>query len=173
MAFFDLFPPRGPLLGRLYDSPLNGRYREEEDDAPFPIDHPLGAAMMIRRDTLIEVGPFDEGYWMYSEEIDWCYRCKAAGWAIWQVPAARVVHVAGGSSRQFRGRSLVALHRSRLRFVRKWRSSRHARWYQRIINLGMVWATLQTWRAYARDTVSREELRARLLAYGAVLRLQD
>lgn len=171
MAFFDLFPPHGPLLGRLQTSFLNGRYQEERDDVPFPIDHPLGAAMMIRRETLAEVGHFDEAYWMYAEEVDWCRRCHAAGWAIWQAPAARVAHVGGASSSQFRGRSFVALHRSRLRFVGKWGDARHGRWYRRIIRLGMVWATLQAWREWARRRLSQSELRAHLLAYGSVLRL--
>ena len=48
--------------------------------------------MLIRRTTLEEVGLFDEGYWLYAEEVDWCFRCHRAGWAIWQVPAARVLH---------------------------------------------------------------------------------
>ena len=171
MAFFDLFPPRGPLLGRLYSSPLNGRYREEQGETPFPIDHPLGAAMMIRRETLADVGLFDEGYWLYAEEVDWCFRCRAAGWAIWQVPAARVVHVGGASSQQFRGRSFVALHRARIRFERRWRSPRHQRWYERIIRLGMSWAVLKAWRRWAGGELPGQELRAQLLAYGAVVQL--
>ncbi len=171
MAFFDLFPPHGPLLGRLYSSPLNGRYREERGSAPFPIDHPLGAAMMIRRETLDEVGLFDEGYWMYAEEVDWCFRCKQAGWAIWQVPSARVVHVGSASAQQFRGRSLVALHRSRARFVRKWHSQRYQRWYQRIIRLGMLWAALRTWLHWGRGLLPLDELRSRLLTYGTITRL--
>ncbi len=171
MALFDLFPPRGPVFGRLYGSRLNGRYRDERGDEPFPIDHPLGAAMMIRRETLDDVGLFDEGYWMYAEEVDWCYRCREAGWAIWQVPAARVVHVGGASSAQFRSRSFIALHRSRARFERKWRSPAHRRWYSRIIRLGMTWAALGTWRAWWSGAVSRSELRSRLLAYGTVARL--
>lgn len=173
MAFFDLFPPHGPLLGRLQGSFLNGRYQEEREDAPFPIDHPLGAAMMIRRETLAEVGLFDEAYWMYAEEVDWCRGCRAAGWAIWQVPSARVVHVGGASSSQFRGRSFVALHRSRLRFVQKWSDARQLRWYRRIIRLGMIWATLKVWKRWARRRGPDSDLRAQLLAYGTVARLAD
>jgi GT2 family glycosyltransferase len=171
MAFFDLFPPRGPLLGRLQGSYLNGRYAEEQWEAPFPIDHPLGAVMLIRRAALDEVGLFDEGYWMYAEEVDWCFRCKGAGWAIWQVPAARAVHVGGAATSQFRGRSLVALHRSRLRFTQRWRSPRHGRWYRRIVQAGMLLAVLQTWRGWLRGAITRDDLRSRLLAYGTITRL--
>ncbi|HEX6288020.1 MAG TPA: glycosyltransferase family 2 protein [Herpetosiphonaceae bacterium] len=171
MTLLDLFPPRGPLLGRLYASSLNGRYREERGSDPFPIDHPLGAAMLLRRTTLEQVGLLDEGYWMYVEEVDWCYRCRQAGWAIWQVPSAEVVHVAGASSQQFKGRSFVALHRSRLRFFAKLGSPRRERWNRRIVRAGMLWAALSAWRDRLRGRIGVEELRSRLLAYGQVLRL--
>ncbi len=171
MTLFDLFPPRGPLLGRLYASPLNGRYREERGSAPFPIDHPLGAAMLLRRATLDEVGLLDESYWMYAEEVDWCYRCWQAGWAIWQVPQAEVVHVAGASSRQFRGRSFAALHRSRLQFFAKHYRHTFQRWNRRIVRAGMLWASLQAWGDHLRGESSADELRSRLLAYGWVFQL--
>ncbi len=171
MTLFDLFPPRGPLLGRLYFSPLNGRYREEGGREPFPIDHPLGAAMLIRRTTLEEVGLFDEGYWMYAEEVDWCYRCRQAGWAIWQVPQAEVIHVAGASARQFRAQSFEALHRSRMRFFRKHYGERAWRRHARVIRAGMLWSTLATWTGWLRRRRASDEIRARLWSYGRVLRL--
>lgn len=173
MTFLDLFPPRGPLLGRLYASSLNGRYREERGSEPFPIDHPLGAAMLLRRATLLEVGLLDEGFWMYAEEVDWCFRCREAGWAIWQVPAAEVVHAAGASSRQFRGRSFEALHRSRLRFFRKHRGVAFRRWNRRIVRLGMLRAALLAWQARVRGQIDADELRSRLLGYGRVFRMTD
>lgn len=165
MAWLDLFPPRGPLLGRFYASPLNGRYREERGDEPFAIDHPLGAAMLIRSAALVEVGLFDEGYWMYVEEIDWCRRCREAGWAIWQVPAAHVVHVGGASSSQFRSRSFVALHRARARYVGKWWTPRRQQAYRRIIRLGLAWASGRAWMDWLRGRVSSEDLRGQLAAY--------
>jgi N-acetylglucosaminyl-diphospho-decaprenol L-rhamnosyltransferase len=110
---------------------------------------------------------------MYAEEVDWCFRCRRAGWAIWQVPAARVVHHAGASSSQFRERSFVALHRSRLRFVDQWHTERHRRWYRHIIRLGMLRATLRAWQDYVRGKGGVDELRRRLLAYGTVTRLLD
>ncbi len=171
MTLFDLFPPRGPLIGRLTTSPLNGRYRAERGGAPFPIDHPLGAAMLIRATTLRAVGRLDEGYWLYVEEVDWCRRARLAGWAIWQVPAAQVIHVGGASAQQFRGRSFVALQRSRLRFWAKFEPPATVRAQRGLLRLGMVWATLQTWRAWRRGAISRDELQRRLIAYGIVARL--
>ena len=171
MTIFDLFPPRGPLLGRLSASRLNGRYRAEHGVAPFPVDHPLGAAMLLRRATLDDIGGLDEGYWMYVEEVDWCRRAKAAGWAIWQVPQARVVHVAGASSQQFRGRSFVALHRSRLRFFARWEAPQVVARQRVLLRLGMLWATLRSFAAWQRGTLSRDALRSSLAAFGAVTRL--
>lgn len=170
MTFFDLFPPHGPLLGRLYASPLNGRYREERGDQPFPIDHPLGAAMLMRRATLQEIGLLDESYWMYVEEVDWCYRCKQAGWAIWQVPQAQVTHVAGASTRQIKSRTFEALHKSRLQFFARHYSRRVQRWNRRIVQAGMVWRSLEAWRNFVQDR-NAAELRSRLLAYGRVQQL--
>lgn len=171
MAFFDLFPPRGPLLGRLYASPLNGRYREERGAKPFPIDHPLGAAMLLRRAALDDVGLLDESYWMYAEEVDWCYRCRGRGWAIWQVPQAEVVHVAGASAQQFKSRSFVALHKSRFQFFAKHRDARFLMWYRWIVRLGMIRAVLLTWRNWLRGGITADELRSRLFGYGGVLQL--
>ena len=61
-----------PLPGRFYESRLNGRYsfRLYESNDPFPIDHPLGAAMMVRADAIRQAGIMDEGYHMYVEEVD-------------------------------------------------------------------------------------------------------
>lgn len=171
MTLFDLFPPRGPLLGRLQTSSLNGRYRAEHGTQPFPIDHPLGAAMLIRRATLDEVGLLDPSYWMYAEEVDWCRRAKAAGWAIWQVPQAQVVHWGGASSQQFRGRSLIALHRSRLQFFTRWEDAPTVTLHRVLFRLGMLWATLRTWAAWFRGRATLNDLRSRLAAYGAIMRL--
>ncbi|MBA3946267.1 MAG: glycosyltransferase family 2 protein [Herpetosiphonaceae bacterium] len=171
MTLFDLFPPQGPLFGRLQTSALNGRYQAEHGTEPFPVDHPLGAAMLIRRRTLEAVGPLDEGYWLYVEEVDWCRRAKLAGWSIWQVPQAQVVHVAGASSRQFRGRSLVALHRSRLRFFRKFEEPRVVNLHRRIMQLGMIWATIHSCWVWWRGHIPLDELRSRLASYGAVTHL--
>jgi hypothetical protein len=114
---FDLFP----LPARLYDTRLNGRYPREwyERGKPFAIDHPLGAAMMVRWETTQDVGLFDEAFHMYCEEIDWCMRIRRAGWEIFCVPQAEVVHHEGQSTQQIRSASFVNLWRSRRRLYDK------------------------------------------------------
>jgi N-acetylglucosaminyl-diphospho-decaprenol L-rhamnosyltransferase len=110
---FELFP----LPARLYDSPFNGRYprRLYEGAIPFLVDHPLGAAMMVRAEAIASVGLMDEGFFMYCEEIDWCWRMRKAGWFAVCAPAARVIHHAGQSSAQVRVPSFVNLWTSRAR----------------------------------------------------------
>jgi N-acetylglucosaminyl-diphospho-decaprenol L-rhamnosyltransferase len=119
MALLDLFPPPSFLPGRLrlrvLNSRLNGRYPDEPERAhPFKIDHPLGAAFLLRREAYEQCGGFDESIFMYSEEIDLALRYASAGWECWQVPAATVLHLGGQSTRQVPDTMFVELWRSRL-----------------------------------------------------------
>lgn len=172
MSLFDLFPPGEVLPGRLYHSRWHGRYPEEPTaTTPFAIDHPLGACFMARRSAIDQVGLLDEQFFMYAEEVDWCYRVQRAGWEIWQVPAARVTHVGGAATRQLRARMLVALYEARLHFFSKHYPARFIRWHRWIVRVGMLRATLLAWRAYARGEFDAAELRARLWAYGKAAQL--
>lgn len=170
MAALDFFPPGEVLPGRLYGSWWHGRYPQEGGDTPFPIDHPLGACMLVRRNVLEQVGPFDAAYFMYSEEVEWCWRIRRAGWAIWQVPAARVTHVGGAATRQFRRRMLVELWRSRTRFAAR-RGPTFLAAHRAIVRAGALRLALGAWYGYARGSCNRHELRERLLACGEISRL--
>jgi len=124
MAAIDLFLlPHfvpGRLRQRLYSSRLNGRYPDEsQGDAPFRIDHPLGACMLISRQAYEEVGGFDPALFIYSEEIDLALRYLKAGWECWQVPQAEVVHLGGQRHKQVPDKMFVHLWRSRLYLYRK------------------------------------------------------
>jgi GT2 family glycosyltransferase len=170
MTLLDLFPPGEVLPGRLYNSWWHGRYPQERGGcAPCPIDHPLGACILARRAAVEQVGGLDEAFFMYAEEVDWCLRLRRAGWAIWQVPSARVTRVGGASTSQFRTRMLVALYQSRLRFFRKHYSAGFVRWNARIVSAGMLRAALRAWCDYLAGRLGRDELRARLWAYGVVM----
>jgi N-acetylglucosaminyl-diphospho-decaprenol L-rhamnosyltransferase len=169
-AAIDLFPPGEVLPGRLYDSAWHGRYAAELRDEPFAVDYPLGACMLVRRAVIDEVGPMDEGYFMYSEEVDWCRRIKAAGWAIWQVPAARVTHVGGAATSQTRVRMLVALWAARERYAAKYASRGQQRLLRRLLRAAMVRLTLLAWWGYWRGQIEHGELQRRLLAYGLIAR---
>lgn len=117
-VLIDLFP----LHPRLVASRLNGRVTRQDGVSPIAIDHPLGACMLARREVVEQVGALDEGYFMYSEEIDWCRRIRAAGWTILLAPAARAIHHGGQSTGQAPEAMFQALHRSRARYLRRYES---------------------------------------------------
>lgn len=172
MSLLEVFPPGEVLPGRLYGSWLHGRYPEEQSNQlrPFALDHPLGAAMLVRRQVVAEVGLLDAGYFMYSEEVDWCWRIRQAGWAIWQVPTAQIVHIGGAATGQFRHRMLVALHVSRVRFFRKHYRPPFQVAHRWITRIGLLRLILLAWWAYTHGAMSQAELRARLWAYAQITR---
>jgi GT2 family glycosyltransferase len=160
------FPGFAQLLIDLFGAParvqasrLNGRYDLTlwDGSLPFPVDMLLGAAMMVRGETIAQVGLMDEGYFMYAEELDWCRQIIEAGWGIEVVPAARVLHHSGQSTRQFRDEMFIALWCSRLRYYQKWESSRYVRMVRLLLRAGMAW---QRWKA--RGDRSEEGGRRRL-----------
>ncbi|MHB8670839.1 MAG: glycosyltransferase family 2 protein [Acidimicrobiales bacterium] len=61
------------------------------------VDWAVGAALLMRRAALDEIGGFDERYFMYVEDLDWCWRARRAGWEVWYEPAAVVRHVGNAS----------------------------------------------------------------------------
>jgi N-acetylglucosaminyl-diphospho-decaprenol L-rhamnosyltransferase len=162
-----------PLHHRLLDSRLNGRYPERWYKAgrPFPVDHPLGAALMVRGETLARVGGFDERFFMYCEEIDLCRRIKAAGWQIYCLPEAEIVHLVGQSTRQFRDRMFVALWRSRFLMFDK-HNGVAFRWAaRRLVRLGLRAEVRRAEAAQRRGEIDAAERHGRLAAYREVAAL--
>jgi GT2 family glycosyltransferase len=101
------------------ETAVNGRIWS---NTPTRIDHPLGACMLIRRAAWEDVGPLDEGYFMYMEEIDWCRRARARGWEVWHQPAAVAIHHGGSSTRQQPRAMFRQLWRSRLRYYSRFQA---------------------------------------------------
>lgn len=89
------------------------------DAAPFEVDWVDGACFMIRRRVIDRIGPLDEQYFLYAEELDWCFRARKDGWAICTVPHVRIVHHQGQTSAQMSDFSLAHLVETRLRYYRK------------------------------------------------------
>ncbi|MBI1804265.1 MAG: glycosyltransferase family 2 protein [Ignavibacteriae bacterium] len=83
--------PRSPIFGRYYLSYFDCA-------SELQVDWVSGACMMIRRQVLEKIGNLDEQFYMYAEEMDFCYRAKRAGFEVWYCPSAEVVHFWGGYS---------------------------------------------------------------------------
>jgi N-acetylglucosaminyl-diphospho-decaprenol L-rhamnosyltransferase len=162
-----------PVHHRLVNSRLNGRYprRLYESGRPFRVDHPLGAALMVRTAALQLVGGFDEQFFMYCEEIDLCRRIKSAGWEAYCVPAATIVHLVAQSTRQFREQMFVALWRSRFRMFRKHNSSAFRWAARRLLRLGLWAEGRRAEAACRRGELGDAQLKAWLAAYREVAAL--
>ncbi|GIK41691.1 MAG: glycosyl transferase [Chloroflexota bacterium] len=166
---FDLLP----LPGRLLESSLNGRYPHSAyaSGRPFRVDHPLGAAMCVRREAIQQVGLLDERYRMYVEEVDWSKRVAAAGWAVYCVPAARITHFGGQSTGQVRLGSFINLWASRYQFYRKYYSPWKVWLAGQIVRLGMRRKARLDVEAAQRGELSQSEVARRLSGYEQVINI--
>jgi N-acetylglucosaminyl-diphospho-decaprenol L-rhamnosyltransferase len=90
----------------------------------------MGACMLLRREAIAEVGECDEDYFLFSEETDWCYRFRAAGWEVVFFPGAECVHVRGASHS---GRLYRENLRGHLLFLWKHRGAREAERARRLL----------------------------------------
>jgi len=110
----------GPLVGvghTLFqpfwrDNPWSRRYRLADWDRGTErlVDWVSGSSALLRRTALDEVGPFDEGYFMYVEDMDLCTRLRHAGWEVWFSPQLEVTHIGGTATV---GQSRMTLEHSR------------------------------------------------------------
>ena len=131
-----------PLAWHWPDNPWARRYRMEDqvagirsqkaggrgqdevaadslDSTGEEVDWLVGAALLTRRIVLDQVGVFDEGYFMYSEELDWCRRVKMAGWRVMYLMSAQIVHYEGKSSEQVVAARHIRFQTSKVRYFRK------------------------------------------------------
>jgi len=83
------------------------------------VDSLMGACLMVRSDVVRRIGLFDEQFFMYSEEIDLCYRIQKEGLKNYYLPRFSAIHLWGGSSRRIRRESFLRLYQSRVKFFRK------------------------------------------------------
>ncbi|MCZ6766072.1 MAG: glycosyltransferase, partial [bacterium] len=85
------------------------------------VDWILGACMFVRREAVESVGPMDERFFLYFEDVDWCYRMRQKGWKVYYHPHAVVVHNYGrDSAHSVINRSFVAHLASLVRYYEKW-----------------------------------------------------
>jgi hypothetical protein len=102
-------------------------------DKPRPVDSLLGACIVARRNVLENVGLFDEEYFMFSEEVDLCHRIRRAGWSLYWVPQAEVIHYGGQSTRQVATAMFLHLYQGKLLYFRKNRGWLAAQIYKLIL----------------------------------------
>ena len=86
---------------------------------PIEVDSVIGACMMVRKEAIGDVGVFDEDYFIFLEETDWCFRMNKKGWKVYHVPDAEVFHLSGHSKKRTPWRSQIEYYISLYKFFRK------------------------------------------------------
>ena len=112
-------------VARVLSAPIHrmlDRYymADRSEDIVQDVDWITGAAMFTRREAIDDVGLMDEGFFMYSEELDWCRRFQEEGWRIAYLPGAQIVHHVGKSSEQVVAARHIHFQTSKVRYFRKY-----------------------------------------------------
>lgn len=94
--------------------------QDRPEDVVQDVDWLVGACLCVRASAASTVGLFDERFFMYSEELDWCRRFRRAGWRVSYVPTAEVLHLEGGSSRADLAARDQRFQASKLAYTAKW-----------------------------------------------------
>ena len=153
--------PRGVLRDYYVQDRPDGETQE--------VDWVMGACLLVRREAIQQVGMLDEGFFMYSEELDWCCRIKHAGWKIVYLPTAQVIHHVGKSSEQVVAQRHIYFQTSKVRYFRKHHGALAAG-VLRFALLAMYLAQLVLEAAKGALGHKREMRRERARAYWQVLR---
>jgi hypothetical protein len=104
--------PRTKLFGR-----YNLTYLDPEET--YEVDAVSGSFMFVRRTVLEKVGGLDEAFFMYGEDLDWCYRIQQAGWKIYYVPLTQIIHYKGESTKRSSIDDITMFYEAMDLFVRK------------------------------------------------------
>lgn len=157
--FLRKLAPRSRALNAFYAGDFD---HEQTREAEFV----MGACMLVRRDAVDAVGPPDSAYFLFSEETDWCYRFRQAGWAVFFYPQAEFVHVSGAAHG---GRMFKENVRGHLRFFAKHHGTREAERVRRLL----LWALRLRGILFRGDRGRMYRTTAAWLASGTAAQLVD
>ncbi|WP_268624009.1 glycosyltransferase family 2 protein [Paenibacillus alvei] len=117
---------------------INAYHREDLDpDEEYPIDCLIGAFMMVRHKVIDQVGMLDEDFFMYGEDVDWCYRIKQAGWVNYYYPRTQIVHYKRASSRNKPFKITYEFHRAFFVLYNKHFREKYPFWVNGLMYVGM------------------------------------
>ena len=145
---FDNFPnlltelTNKSLLRYLFPSKYPSKYQAY--DEPLAVESVIGACMLVRSKAIKQVGPLDEDYFFFLEETDWCFRLRRAGWKVYHLPAAQIVHLQGQSAQIQLAKARVEYYRSRYLFFRKHRGWHRLTLLVIMLSLRLILSTLFT-----------------------------
>jgi O-antigen biosynthesis protein len=93
-----------------------------DPDINHDVDAISGSFMVVRRETIEEVGPLDDRFFMYGEDLDWLFRMGKNGWRVCYVPETRIVHYKGESSKISSRQLSIEFYRAMYLFSKKHRT---------------------------------------------------
>jgi N-acetylglucosaminyl-diphospho-decaprenol L-rhamnosyltransferase len=125
--FLRKLAPRSRALNSLFGAGFDHESVRE-------VDYLFGACLLVRREAVDSVGGFDEDFFLMSEETDWCYRFRQAGWSVFFYPGAEAYHVVGASLNPARFKDVVRGH---LQFLSKHHGTRVAERARRVMLWGL------------------------------------
>ncbi|MGE5222657.1 MAG: glycosyltransferase family 2 protein [Omnitrophica WOR_2 bacterium] len=148
------------ILGRNFRK----RTQVSSGEALYRVDWVGGACLLVRKEAVQQVGMLDESYFMYSEEVDWCYRMKASGWNTYFLESVEIIHLGGGSARRTSFDQLLRLYDSKLRFFKK----NYGKWQARLLKSclilvilsGIIWREISVFLKLQRDQDQRGRLQS-------------
>jgi GT2 family glycosyltransferase len=108
------------------------------EDQITEVDSVMGAFLLARRDLVEKIGLLDEIFFMYGEDLDWCYRAKQAGAKVMFVPITKVIHDKGASSRKVPARMIYEFHRAMMIFYDKHYRKKYNFIFNWLIGIG-IW----------------------------------
>lgn len=134
-------------------------------DRPRRVDWAIGAGLLLRRAALDDVGPLNERFFMYVEDLEWCWRASRKGWEIWFEPSAIVRHVGNASgARRYGDRRTQAYMANTYRFYRSEHGGVAAAAYRAVnlVGASLRYASARLARDAGRSEYWRGHLRAHL-----------
>jgi GT2 family glycosyltransferase len=129
--FLRKLAPRSRALNAFYAGGF-------DHDTPREAEFLMGSVLLVRPEAVEQVGGFDERYFMFSEETDWCFRFREAGWKVWFFPGAEAVHVGGSTTKQNWGPMFREQVRGHLRFLADHQGERQAERARRLMLVALA-----------------------------------
>ncbi len=130
------FPNPWNSFSRLFlKNNTNYNYSDIDENQEMEVDSVVGAFMLVRKSVIDKIGLLDETFFMYGEDLDWCWRCKEAGFKVWYHPKTFIYHYKGESSKKIPFKALKWFHDAMWTFY----SKHYAKKYPFFFNW-IVWA---------------------------------
>jgi len=126
-------------------------------DVNRKVDVLLGACLLLKMDILNKVGLMSEDYFMYTEEVDLCYRIAKAKWTNYWIPSAEIIHYGGQSTRQASREMFIHLYKSKVLFFKKHYGRTSASLYKFVLLLASLTRLIFSPLALIAQSPAREE----------------